>query len=650
MPDERRQFRVLYRDFLFRLVDIELLSAGGDVQKLLGQFVAMLAAFGFTIAIFTFPALAKSRLPFEKLIGPVRIEQEFLIATTMAIAGLFSVLAWNAVFPDRRDSLILGLLPVRIRTIFLAKVAAIATALGVSIAAVNTFTGLCFPFLAVPPNAGLLGGLRSLGAHWLTMTAAGLFVCCSLLALQGLAAHLLSYRLLLRVSSFLQLAAFFVTLGVYFLKPTFTSAAGPLHWLPSFWFCGLLQVLNGASDPGFRTLALRALWGLLLVFSVAAATLALAYRRNIRRIIEQPDIAPADRSRPATRIGSFLAAKLLARPIERAIMLFTARTIARSRQHRLLLAAYGGIGLAIALAYVKDLVYYYAGGLWDSLGVNREASAHWNQANVPLLAGSLVLLYFLVIGARATFSMPIALPANWIFRVTAVHSPADCFAAVRRALLVLIAIPMWIAAGFLFFSIWPAAQALEHVAILVVIGILLVEISLYRFRKIPFACSYLPGKANINVRLGVYGLLFLFAADRGVAIEYWAIGHFVGFVVLFGVLLCAALWARRRTAGFANLRGNHIQFEDVQTSQVFALDLRQDGSWSSDEASANAVDPHYGRKLAEWAAGSDPKAATPLIALNIAGNIAQSPGTVPLAAMPDTPPMPVHSVLGRTKH
>jgi hypothetical protein len=589
MPDEHRQFRVLYRDFLFRLVDIELLSAAGDVQKLLGQFGAMLAAFSFTITIFTFPALAKSQMPFEKLLGPVRIEQEFLIATTMAIAGLFSVLAWNAVFPDRRDSLVLGLLPVRLRTIFLAKVAAIGTALGVSVAAVNIFTGLCFPFLAVAPNSGLSGVLRSLGAYWLVMLLAGLFVCAGLLAVQGLAAQLLSYRLLLRFSSFLQLTAFFVTLGAYFLKPSFSSVSAPARWLPSFWFCGLLQVLNGVSSPAFQTLALRSLWALLMVIFVATATMALAYRRNIRRIIEQPDIAPADRSRPATLVGSFLAAKFLTKPIQRAIVMFTARTISRSRQHRLLLAAYAGIGLAIALAYARDFLY----GSSSREPMYRDL--RWNQVNGPFLVGSLVLLFFAVIGARAVFAMPIALRANWIFRTTAVHSPAAYSAAVRKALFALMAIPIWIFSAILFFAIWPMSFAGQHVAIMVVAGILMVEVSLHRFRKIPFACSYLPGKAKIHTRLGTVGIFFLVAANLGVQIEFWAIHKTARFVVLFAILLGAAILAWRRTIEFARSPANVLQFEDLPLAEVTPLDLRSDGAWSREEAYVDAADAQVGK-------------------------------------------------------
>ena len=80
------------------------------------------------------------------------------------------------------------------------------------------------------------------------------------------------------------------------------------------------------------------------------------------------------------------------------------------------------------------------------------------------------------------------------------------------------------------------------------VGILLVELLLHRFRKIPFACSYLPGKANLNVRFGAGGIGFLFAASLGVQLEYWAMERPVRFVVLAAILVAFAIWARRRTA------------------------------------------------------------------------------------------------------
>ena len=133
---------------------------------------------------------------------------------------------------------------------------------------------------------------------------------------------------------------------------------------------------------------------------------------------------------------------------------------------------------------------------------------------------------------------------------------------------------------------------------LAVLGILLIDLSLYQFRKIPFTCSYLPGKgASRKVRLAAYALAFLFFSNAGVAIEFWAMHRLARFIVLFAILTFAALWARRRRAEFAASPHNRIQFEDLPPADVFALDLRRDGAWSSEEAYVDAIDPHFGRTL-----------------------------------------------------
>ncbi|HEY2012694.1 MAG TPA: ABC transporter permease, partial [Bryobacteraceae bacterium] len=413
-----------------------------------------------------------------------------------------------------------------------------------------------------------------------------------------------------------------------FLKPSFSAGASWIaRLLPSFWFFALFQELNGTAIFAFSALATRALWALPIAVTITAITFGLAFRRNMRRIVEQPDIAPADRSRPATRMGSYLAARFLGSSLERAIVLFTARGIARSRQHRLLLAFYSGVGLAIALAYARDLIYPS-----DPMG-RLYRDVPWNQVNAPFLVGTLVLLFFAVIGTRAVCTMPIALKANWIFRLTAVHSPSAYFAAVRKSLFALTAIPIWTASAIILIAIWPVHSALGHVLVLVVVGIVLIELSLYRFRKIPFACSYLPGKANLHVRLGAGGIGFLFGASIGVAIEYAALQRLAGFVVLLGILSALAVWAWRRRREFANLPTNRIQFEDLPPEEVLGLDLGGFGT-PSDEVYVDTPDSppafrfeqfwqdlRYGSRILTRSPGFS-AAAVALIALGIGGNAA----------------------------
>ncbi len=555
MPDEGRQFRILYRDFLRRIIDRDILSSHGDVEKLLGQCAAVLAAFNFAFLVFAGQKYLLAQVPAAQLGAAAARDSEFLVATTMAVAGLFGVLAWNTILPDRRDALILGLLPVRTRTLFLAKVAAVASALGLAVAALNLFTGLTFPFVAVAGDGGWMAAFRAFTAYWLAMAGAGVFAGGGMLALAGLAALVLPQRLFARVSSFVQLAALFVILAGFFLRPP-----GMVAWLPSWWFSGLQQQLSGAA-PG-HPLAGRAWWSLLTVCGVAAGSFLPAYARRMRQTIEQPDIAPARRRRlPRLRY------LLLPRPLDRAIVFFTGLTIARSRQHRLLLAAYGGIGLAIAFAYARDLLY----GADDVY--SQRLAAHWNLPNAPLMMAGLVLLCFAVVGARAIFSLPVALRANWIFQLTAVHRPGDYVSAVRKALIAVTVLPIWVVCAAGYFLIWPGRFAAQHMLVISIATILLVHRALAQFRKIPFACSYLPGKSNLHVKIGVYGMALVAISGFAVQIEFEAMRHPAGFAVFCGVWLAAAWQAWRGWREFAASPYNWIQWEDLPAADIEALDL-----------------------------------------------------------------------------
>jgi pimeloyl-ACP methyl ester carboxylesterase len=568
--DSSRQFRVLYRDFLRRMVDLELLSSQGDAMQLAVQFGALLAAFSLVLTIYLLPIYARSPLRGAELLRASWGTEEFLISTTMTVVGMLAIVSWDSLLPGRADSLVLGLLPVSVRIIFRAKAAALATALGVAIAVVNCFTGLTIPLAA---------GVRAALVYWVTMLAAGAFVFCALLALQGIAAQIFGHRGFLRVSNVLQTTSFFAILAVYFLAPgpsemSLDSAEGQriVHALPSFWFLALLERLSGASEPALSGLATRALVGLAIALGLAAITYTLSYARTVRRMVEQPDILPSDRKHQPSKVLPLVARKLSNKPLEQAILLFTARTIGRSRQHRNILAVFGGIGLAICLTFTRSMIY----GNTEMYALARRYGFHvagWDEPNVPFLACGLVMLLLGAIGVRAVFALPTSLKANWIFRFTAVHSPAAYFAAVRRAVYAFAIWPVLIVGAIAYFAIWPPLPAFAHLALMMLVALIVVDRALRNFRKPPFACSYLPGKSDLRWKLGTYGIAFLAVTYLGALIENSMLETLARSVLMFAILSLIAWRSHSRWVQFASGPFETLQFEDAAVGEVSPLDL-----------------------------------------------------------------------------
>jgi len=214
---------------------------------------------------------------------------------------------------------------------------------------------------------------------------------------------------------------------------------------------------------------------------------------------------------------------------------------------------------------------------------------HWYEPNEPFLAAGFTLLFLAIIGMRAVLSLPATLKANWIFRITAVHSPRSYFAATRKSVFMLAAAPVWIAAAILYLVIWPPLAALAHISIMILIGIVIAERSLVEFRKVPFACSYLPGKSDLRWKLGAYGLAFIFATYVGASIEKSSLETLGRAVVLFAILAALVFHARRRWMRFAASPYERLQFEDTETAEISPLNLHDGGAYSSEERYIDAL-------------------------------------------------------------
>jgi pimeloyl-ACP methyl ester carboxylesterase len=136
-------------------------------------------------------------------------------------------------------------------------------------------------------------------------------------------------------------------------------------------------------------------------------------------------------------------------------------------------------------------------------------------------------------------------------------------------------------------------------AILVLAGLLITDLSLHQFRKIPFACSWLPGGPQFRLKLGIWMLIFVIFASLLTGIEFWATQNVARFCVFAALLLVVVRWAARRNTEFAESPANRIQFDELPPADIFALDLSPDGDWLTDEAWAGSIIPGEGRTIGQ---------------------------------------------------
>ena len=527
--------RILYRQFPFRLMDVEFLAAAarGAASQLFGQFASMLIFISFAGAYVGL--IFGSQRPGPEMTW---LAERILIEATMLVVGIFALLSWDSTFPDRRDVYVLSPLPVRARAVFIAKVAAAGSSLGLTVLALHCLASLTWPGALTPKGAGFLAWLRFVAAYWITLPAAGAFLYCAMLGLQGIVG-LLPRAWFLRISSFLQIGAFALFLGGIFLQPSFMTAKAlaaaenqrALVWLPDYWFMGLFNAISGQyPHAALSRLADRALIGLATAVLIALAAFVLSWLRTMRKIAEEPDILPSTR-------GSLWLPRFGSRP-QTALVQFTLRTLGRSRQHRMNLAFYLGVGFAM-IAVTK--------------------------APMP---SSLLMLCLAIVGTRLAFSRPFDLRANWLFRILPISVAALSRTTASRVLLVLAFFPVTIGAAIWYLGALPPGDAAKHLLLFVLFGMLQIEAWLFTFRKVPFACSYLPGKSKFHLAFAGTIQLLPLALLQVVELEQRAASTWLTYIATAAALIAAIVVMRKLASP-----SDEILYEDFASDELIELKL-----------------------------------------------------------------------------
>lgn len=558
---EQLRFNRLVRLNLQRFVDPELVPADAEPHKLLVSALAILLGFAATLCLlmgYRYLIRADALSP-QQLFWAHAGDQLLLVTLVMAGAGFFSVLGWDALYPDRRDAFVLGALPLSTPTLFRARLFALLLWFFLLMAALQLLPALMVPVVLFPSHFFL-----ALFAQLTALTAAAAAVFFGVLALQGLLLSVLSYDRFLRVSSFFQLCVLLASFALVFLTPS-PAAAARRHFdwaafLPAYWFLDLWRALQqqdpvlGSRPAPFVALATAAL------IALSLCLFALLYRRVLRKAVEGQALADHGPGLLSRAFVKLLSLTLLPEPRGRAVFLFTARGLARLRTHRLVLALYAGLGLAWVLAGASSLLEH---GLPKS-----------GWAPSPLSVSIPIdLAFFCIVGLRVLFTLPVELKANWLFQLVADGARRPLEHGVRLFLFLAGVLPMALAPLPFLFSVWRPAQVALHLGFYLLEAWLLVELALSGLHKLPFTCSWLPGKANLQVRLGAFLVAFGGGSAFLAAVEAAQLSRPSRGILVVWAMLLAGIFHIRRRAAQARLESPHLRFEERPDPAVHSLHL-----------------------------------------------------------------------------
>lgn len=557
------QVRLLARTFFARMFESDLMPEGlPQVQLVLwGALLAATPASGYPLLVAKKYAGAQALRPLAPEFDADRV---ILITLSMIAMGVVGLFIWDGVFPDRRDVRVLGPLPIPTWRFVLARLAALGKVFVLFAAPVCILQSLFFGML-VAGYGDPLPRLQGITGHLITVLLACTFMFCSLIAAQCLlllvsgkraaqAASMLFQMLF--AMGLIQLVPFMETIGRA-LRAGAGSEEGlaAVSGLPPAWFFGFYQTLTGSGGSAAASAGRIATGATVTSVALGIGLYAASYRHLSRRALEGP--APQSRSTRAAVATLLSAGDRLGGgpPVRRAVRQFAMRTLARSRTHRMMLAVYAGIPLAIVVSSAVSAAVTNGGsGLW--------------RPTLPMLSMPLVLQFFLLVGIRVIVAVPSEPKARWVFRACEPSQRGVAVSATGDVMTLLVVVPASAFAlmqGLVFWSPW---AAFSHAAFCFACGRLLAEILLTRTPKLPFACTYYPGTSRVFVLWPLYVMLFFFysvalaALDRHLLSAPSRLAIFLGIVTAATVLMAA--YRHHRLAGMTGLR-----FEEEDPGAMF---------------------------------------------------------------------------------
>jgi hypothetical protein len=561
------RFKTLVRHFFSRFFDRDSISPTGEAHANVVQIVAMLALPGAIVSLFTIADHPLIRSEVTRLW--LRAGDRYVfVCYSMVVMGFVMTFKWDSLFPDRRDYLILTPLPISLREFFAAKVTSLCGFLLLFVVAINFFSCVIIPYVYAVRDNQWNVILPGFFAHAAAVLSASLFMALLFAALQGVLINLITPASFRRISPWIQMISMATLVAVLLFTPGVSanmkllveSKTPALDYIPLFWFVGVYEILNpeGTLIPAAYVWASRAAEAMVVVSILFLVTYLVSYRRYSKKILEgvESDVFPEPWHH---RLSAWILNRTVLRhPFQRAAFYFIGRIFGRSTKHRLYIAMYSGVGLAVTISSLVVL--------------RHDVNFVLSISQKGLMEAPLILAFFVVSGLRATFNIPYELAANWMFQITSGSGAEEYLKATRKWVLLRAVVPVYAVLAPLEFAFLDAAQAILHLTFGLAVAAVLTEFFFFNFNKVPFTCSYLPAKSHLAFLAGAYLYGFTIYTSVIAGLERWVVEspqRMIMFFVCVGAILLSLSWYRTKELD----RATEIIYEDDADPLVRQLNL-----------------------------------------------------------------------------
>ncbi len=485
-------FAVLFKHFYLQNYQNDLVMISEQqITKIITSLVILSMASAFISFSLLFPEY------FWTLDSPATWKDKcHFISIMMLVFAFLSIVQWDNQFLGERDVINLGHLPVSKWSILLAKISSNAFFISMYCLGASFFSGIVFSVMLTHLQPGFIVGSRYMFAHLLSVFLGGMFVYYLFSLIQLILMISLPLNWMKRAGAYIQFALILFSLTYFtfigssmnFLAEWIKHSDNKIFAFPSIWFTGMYQWIIGYHSPLNYRLTQIGMVAMALLWGIHSLMIYLRYRQHFHGMNDKGKLVA-----PPNKITSYLNRLIYHRQQEKAVSGYLASTMERSSMHRLRASAVLATGTSIAAIVITKGVSIGTGPL----------------KTILMMAPLHIVLLACIVGVRSIIELPMELECNWIFRITANDDLAIYRSATRKYVMMRFIFPIMILGIVLYWIICGMQFAILHAVFAVLIAWIVTHAIFHKNRKIPFTCSYLPGKLNLKVFIGPYILAFV---------------------------------------------------------------------------------------------------------------------------------------------